>query len=147
MGKLKILAALFVCLLLMASLAGCGGGGGATTATAPDAPAANAGGGIPAINSGGTPPAESTVPTVPTGSVTLAWDAPTDANGRLAAVSGYKVYYGTAPGNYTNAVKVEAATTYTVSGLAPGTYYFNVTDYDASGNESGFANEVSKTIP
>ena len=144
MGKFKFFTALFICLLLMASLAGCGGGGGSTTAAAPDAPAANGGGATPSINSGGTSPAE---PTVPTGSVTLAWDAPTDANGPIAAVSGYKVYYGTAPGSYTNSVKVGAATTYTVTGLAPGTYYFNVTDYDASGNESGFANEVSKTIP
>ncbi|WP_298436348.1 fibronectin type III domain-containing protein [Geobacter sp.] len=85
---------------------------------------------------------------MPTGSATLAWDAPTDGNGApLAAVSGYKIYYGTAPGNYTKTVNVGAVTTYAVTGLAPGTYYFNVTDYDASGNESGFANEVTKTIP
>jgi len=61
-------------------------------------------------------------------------------------VAGYKLYYGTSSRNYSNNINVGMVTSYTVSGLAPGTYYFTVTAYDASGNESGFSNEAIKTI-
>ena len=43
-------------------------------------------------------------------------------------------------------VDVGNVTTYTVSNLAPGTYYFVVTAYDSSNDESSFSNEASKTI-
>jgi hypothetical protein len=75
------------------------------------------------------------------GQANLAWNASTSAN-----VAGYKLYYGTSSGNYTNNIKVGMVTSYTVSGLAPRTYYFAVTAYDASGNESGYSNEVSAAI-
>jgi len=39
-------------------------------------------------------------------------------------------------------------TTYTVTSLSGGTrYYFRVTAYDTSSNESSFSNEVFKDIP
>jgi hypothetical protein len=37
-------------------------------------------------------------------------------------------------------------TTYTLTGLAPGSYYFAATAYDGSGSESIHSNEVSKLI-
>lgn len=52
-------------------------------------------------------------------------------------------------GNYSNTppvVPVSTAPTYTVTGLAPGTYYFSVTAHNTTGLESGFSNEVSATI-
>jgi hypothetical protein len=49
-------------------------------------------------------------------------------------------------GTYSDVVDAGMTTSYTISGLAPGTYYFAVRAYDASGNESGYSNEASKTI-
>jgi len=73
--------------------------------------------------------------------VTLAWDANTETN-----LAGYKLYYGTASGVYGAPIVIGTQTTYTVTGLAPGTYYFAVTAYNTEGLESGFSNEVSTTI-
>jgi predicted phage tail protein len=61
-------------------------------------------------------------------------------------LAGYKVYYGAASHNYGSPVVIGLQATYTVTGLSNGTYYFAVKAYDTSGNESGFSNEVSKTI-
>ena len=72
-------------------------------------------------------------------SVALAWDASSNL-----AVTGYRVYYGVASGNYTNSVTVGNVTTNTVPGLASGvTYFFATTAYTASGQESPFSNEIS----
>ena len=75
------------------------------------------------------------------GQVSLAWNASS------GPVSGYKVYYGTASGNYASNLNVGNTTTATVASLADGsTYYFAVKAYDSTGNESGFSNEVSKPL-
>jgi hypothetical protein len=59
-------------------------------------------------------------------------------------VAGYRVYYGTACGNYTHSVTVGNLTTNTIPGLASGvTYFFAVTAYDTNGLESNFSNESS----
>jgi len=73
--------------------------------------------------------------------VHLAWSPSPDSD-----VAGYKVYYGTASKSYASSVNVGNATSYTVSGLSTGTYYFAITAYDLSGNESGFSNEASKSV-
>jgi hypothetical protein len=61
------------------------------------------------------------------------------------------VYWGTASRTYQQAFGAgipAASTTYTVGNLPAGrTYYFAVTAYDGSGNESAFSAEASKTIP
>jgi hypothetical protein len=49
-------------------------------------------------------------------------------------------------GNYTEVKDVGNVITYKVEGLQPGTYYFAVTAYENSRNESGYSNEVSKII-
>ncbi len=70
-------------------------------------------------------------------SVTLGWDA-------AAGVSGYKLHRGTASGSYTTSVNVGNQTSYTLSDLTSGTtYYFAVTAYDSSQEESSYSNEVS----
>ncbi len=87
--------------------------------------------------------------TVYAGEATLTWDPPTtNADGTpLTDLAGYKVYYGTESGNYSQSIDVGNVTTYTVSGLTNGqTYYFAVTAYDTSGNESDYSNERAKTI-
>ena len=86
-------------------------------------------------------------PAPPTaGTATLAWTAPTGA-----AVTGYRVYYGTASRVYDQALGsgvFVATSAYTVSGLSSGrTYYFAVTAVDAAGAESAFSNEASKLTP
>jgi len=88
-----------------------------------------------------------TAPVGPSNSAALTWDVVTALN-----LSGYRVYFGTAPGTYLQAagqgVSVGNVTTFTVTGLASATrYYFAVTDFDTSGNESSFSNEVFKDIP
>ncbi len=57
------------------------------------------------------------------------------------------MYYGAASGQYGSSLDCGNVTTCTVSNLGPGTYYFAVTAYDASGGSSGFSNEVSTVIP
>src|SRR5881396_1033391 len=73
--------------------------------------------------------------------VHLAWDANSETT-----LSGYKLYYGTASRNYATVINVANRTTYTVTALGPGTYYFAVTAYDTLGNESAFSNEVFTMI-
>src|SRR5437016_3450281 len=80
-------------------------------------------------------------------SAALAWDAVTDPT-----FSGYRIYYGTAPGTYLQSVgqglNVGKATSFTVTGLSSGTrYYFAATAYDTLNNESTYSNEVFKDIP
>ena len=75
--------------------------------------------------------------------VTVAWDANADP-----AVTGYRVHYGTAPGNYTSHVDVGNVTTCVISGLLEGvTYYFAATAYDGDGHESDYSAAVSYTVP
>ncbi len=85
------------------------------------------------------------------GDSTLTWDQPTTySNNDPLTVSGYKVYYGTAPGTYSGVIDINKnSTTNDVTGLfsgASGTYYFVVKAYDSSGVESNYSNEASKFI-
>lgn len=83
-------------------------------------------------------------------STVLSWTAPTTNadNTPLTDLGGFNIYYGTAPGNYSQNIDVGNVTTYQVDNLTMGvTYYFVTTAYDTSGNESGYSNEISKTIP
>jgi hypothetical protein len=72
--------------------------------------------------------------------VGLAWDASTSTG-----ITGYKVYVGTASNTYGSPITIGNLTTYRVTGLSAGTYYFAVTAITSSA-ESGFSNEVSTTI-
>jgi hypothetical protein len=74
--------------------------------------------------------------------VTLAWNPSPDVT-----VTGYRLYYGAAPEQYTNSIVVGNTTSCTVTGLVNGTtYYFTTTAYNESGIESPFSNEVSYTV-
>lgn len=62
-------------------------------------------------------------------------------------IAGYKVYMGTASGQYGTPLDVGNVTAYAVSNLTMGnTYYFVVTSYSTSGTESLPSAEVSKSI-
>lgn len=81
-------------------------------------------------------------------SATLTWDTPLlNADGSaLTDLAGYKVYYGTQPGNYTNTKDVGNSNTAVLNNLTTGTTYFiAITAYDINGNESIFSKEVKKT--
>ncbi|MBI4594904.1 MAG: fibronectin type III domain-containing protein [Candidatus Tectomicrobia bacterium] len=71
--------------------------------------------------------------------IKLAWVPDT-----ISDLSGYKIYYGTAPRVYGAALDVGNVTSYTLIGLSPGqVYYVAATAYDSYGNESDYSNEVS----
>ncbi|MBW1716205.1 MAG: fibronectin type III domain-containing protein [Deltaproteobacteria bacterium] len=64
-------------------------------------------------------------------------------------VSGYRIYYGTAPGSHPNSHDVGNVTEYPLTSLPleeKQTYYFVTRAYNAVG-ESGDSNEVSWTVP
>lgn len=104
-----------------AELGGCtGGGGGDSTPPAAQAPA-------------------------DTASLTFQWDPVA-----VSDLAGYKIYRSTTAGIYGSPIATLSAstTTYQVTNLTKGvTYFFAVSAYDTSGNESPFSNEQSRMIP
>jgi hypothetical protein len=91
-----------------------------------------------------------TVNAVSNGSVTLSWNAPTENTdgSTLTDLAGYKVYWRTSPGAYTNSVTIDnpSITTYVLENLAPGTYEFVVTAVNADDIESDYSNQASRTV-
>lgn len=85
-----------------------------------------------------------------TGSANLSWTEPTvNTDGTPATdLAGYHIYYGTSAGVWTSTITVLEATetSYVVSGLAPGTYYFAVVAFNTAGDDSSQSNIASKTI-
>ena len=85
-----------------------------------------------------------------TGSASLSWTAPTEnTDGTpITGLAGYYVYYGTSANALTMSVTISdaAATSYVLSGLSPGTYYFAVVAYNAAGMDSPESNTASKSI-
>ena len=82
--------------------------------------------------------------------VSVSWTAPTtNQDGTsLNDLAGYEVYYGLASRSYDVAIDVGLNTSAVLSDLEVGpTYYFAVTAYDTSGNESGFSVEEAYSIP
>jgi hypothetical protein len=74
--------------------------------------------------------------------VSLAWDPNTEPE-----LDGYKLYYGTASGSYSQVINVGQNTQVTVSNLSRGvTYFFAVTAFNLQGAESDFSNEIEKTM-
>jgi hypothetical protein len=71
-----------------------------------------------------------------TATVTLEWD-PSESD-----ITGYKLYDGTATGDYNQVTDVGNVTTYQVSGLEDGVIYFAVTAYDTEETESNYSNEI-----
>ena len=66
----------------------------------------------------------------------------------MSEIAGYRVYYGTSQGNYSNQVQVAGSATMqvTLSNLVAGTYYIVVTTYDNDGRESDFSQVVTRSI-
>jgi hypothetical protein len=89
--------------------------------------------------------------TTVTGSAVLGITAPTvNTDGTpLTDLAGFRIYYGSAPGSLTQTVNLAdpTVTSYTVSNLASGTWYFGATAYATDGAESALSSIGSKTIP
>jgi fibronectin type III domain protein len=101
---------------------------------------------LPSIKSPRTP-----IPsTAETGTVVINWSAPaTSADGsRGSKLTGFRIYYGTAHTTYTKTIDVDepSALTYTIRGLAPGTYYIVVSAIDSNNNESLPSPEIGKVV-
>lgn len=110
---------------MLAGISACGGGGGGSDA--------GSGSSTGSVGNG-------------SGSASLAWSAPSDGR-----VTGFRVYVGVASGSYQqpkgSGFNAGGGTSFTVTGLDSGkTYYFAVTSYDGSGNESSFSGEASKSV-
>jgi hypothetical protein len=129
---------LVVCLMMLfISLAGCSGGGGSSdvSSTGGSSGGGTGGGGTGGGGTGGGGGGGGAT----TGSISLAWDANTESD-----LGGYKVYYGTASRTYGTPIDVGNVTSHKAEGLTIGqTYYFAVTAYDTSNNESDYSNEAS----
>jgi hypothetical protein len=81
---------------------------------------------------------------------TLHWEMPTETtNGTpLGDLQGYTIVYGSSPETMNQWVQISdiGTTSYVVSGLESGTWYFAILSYTASGVNSALSNVVSKTI-
>ena len=171
MGRLKSFCGLAVAVLV---LSGCGGGSGASTpsssvstsppatASAPPATVASS-----TTSTSTSTASQSTTPTTPTtpatpppttpstpaptnNTATLTWTAPTtNTNGSaLTDLAGYEIHYGTSAGALTNTITIAnpGATSYVVTNLGTGTWYFAMSAYTNTGLASPMSNIGSKTI-
>lgn len=90
--------------------------------------------------------------TIGSGQIALSWVAPAEREDgtpiSMAEIAGYRVYYGTSQGVYTNQVDISDGDTMlaVLSGLTAGTYYLVVTTVDMDGRESGFSQTVTRNI-
>lgn len=125
MSRQRHIAVLLLSSVLLAGVAACGGGGGSGSEASSGSSSGSIGNGP--------------------GSATLAWNAPSDGR-----VTGFRVYVGASSGSYQakgNGFNAGDGTSFTVTGLDSGkTYYFAVTSYDGSGNESSFSAEATKKV-
>jgi Putative Ig domain len=84
------------------------------------------------------------------GTATLHWTAPTqNTNGStLTTLSGYVISYGLAANALSQTVSIStpATTSYTISNLGSGTWYFAVSATASDGTSSALSQVVSKTI-
>ncbi len=78
------------------------------------------------------------------GTATISWNANTDED-----LAGYRIYYGnTKGGPYGSSTSLipKTQTSYTITNLSTGSFYFVVTAVDTSDNESPYSTEAFKTI-
>ncbi len=143
-----------ICGLALAIVAGCGGANDSSSAavqsvTDPAQTSASSASNTNSSATSGTPTAPAQSGQV-SGSASISWSAPTaNTDGSaLANLAGYKIDYGTSADSLTQSVTISdpTATSYTLQGLASGTWYFTVSDFTSAGVVSAFSSVVSKTI-
>lgn len=89
------------------------------------------------------PPAAPRSLKVTLGSILLTWERSPEPY-----IGGYRIYYGTSPGKYTDMANVGNVNRYLMTDLEDGvTYYFSIRAYTLNDKESaGFSNEVKATF-
>jgi hypothetical protein len=145
-GRMVTQSGLTSLVILTVLLAGCDGGSSSgssaatstSSSTSTDAASSSTSASSPSVTSTGD------------GTATLTWIAPTqNTNGtEVSNLAGYTIYYGKEASALSKTITVPGAatTTYVVSGLAPGTYYFAVSAYTASGTDSALSDIESASI-
>ncbi len=97
-----------------------------------------------------TPSFSIDVTQVATASTTLSWTAPTqnEDGSTLTDLAGYKIFYGTSPGNYSEEIRIDnpSVTVYVVDNLTPDTYYFAAKAFNAAGVDSRYSGEAVKIV-
>jgi Putative Ig domain len=83
-------------------------------------------------------------------SVTLSWQpsAQNTDGSALTDLAGYQIKYGTNPGALSQTIQIAnpGLTTYVITNLAPGTYYFGMLSYTVTGVQSQLSNLASKVV-
>jgi hypothetical protein len=91
-----------------------------------------------------------TAPATTTGTATVSVTPPAqNSDGTpLTNLAGMRVYYGTSPTSLSQQIQLASTTptTYTVSNLASGTWYFGATAYTTAGTESALSPVVTLTL-
>lgn len=84
------------------------------------------------------------------GSALVSWEPPTENtdSSNLNDLAGFKIYYGTFPGEYDETITINNAgmTSFLVENLASADWFFVVTAFNTSGVESAYSKEVFKEI-
>ncbi len=102
------------------------------------------------IDSATLGPFSITVQAASPGSASLSWQPPleNDDGSALVDLEGYRIYWGTEPGNYPNSLTIDnpSISTYVVENLPVGTYRFVATSFNADGVESDYSNVVTREV-
>ena len=84
------------------------------------------------------------------GTALMSWTSPTDNtdNSTLTDLAGFKIYYGTFPGEYDKTITINnpGLSSYLVENLASSDWFFVMTAFNKSGIESAYSAEVYKEI-
>ena len=84
------------------------------------------------------------------GAALMSWTSPTDNtdNSTLTDLAGFKIYYGTFPGEYDRTITINnpGLSSYLVENLASSDWFFVMTAFNISGIESAYSAEVYKEI-